>query len=137
MRRNAALDEAHVIDPADPYPLPDASADLWVCAMTPNKWGYIGLGARAVPNALHVGFLKKLQPHRQAQDVFPTTYLMNTRRDLERWFPADQWELAAYTINTEPAYFGASKLAWGAALTLLNRAPRPLGATWLIFARRK
>ncbi len=162
---NEGMDEAYVIEPTGRYPLEDASVDVvvsastfehiahpehtaaelarvvkpggWVCAITPNKWGYIGIGARAVPNLLHTGFLKRLQPHRQAEDVFPTTYLMNTRKDLERWFPADQWELAAYTITGEPAYFGANRMAWSLALTFLNRAPRPLGATWLVFARRR
>ena len=56
----------------------------WLAARTPNKWGLIGVAARAVPNRLHVAVLERLQPDRQAEDVFPVRYAMNTRKDLQR-----------------------------------------------------
>jgi ubiquinone/menaquinone biosynthesis C-methylase UbiE len=78
---NPALDEAAVITPGKALPFADASFDMivsdytlehiddrkqfaaecarvlrpggWLCARTPNKWGYIGVGARVVPNKAH------------------------------------------------------------------------------------
>lgn len=68
------LDECHVVEISSPLPLPNASVDVvisdwvlehvhdppgfvselrrvlkpggWFCARTPNRWGYVGLGAR-------------------------------------------------------------------------------------------
>ena len=59
----------------------------WLAARTPNKWGMIGIGARAVPNDLHTRVLRRLQPDRKAEDVFPVRYQMNTRKDLRRAVP--------------------------------------------------
>ncbi|MFI5429206.1 methyltransferase domain-containing protein [Aeromicrobium sp. UC242_57] len=113
---NPALDTAQVVPLGDRLPFADDSFDLviadhvlehvnaddaqdvaddvlrvlrpggWLAARTPNKWGMIGIGARAVPNRLHVRMLRRLQPDRKAEDVFPTRYTMNTRRDLGRLF---------------------------------------------------
>jgi hypothetical protein len=64
----------------------------WVCARTPNRRGFIAVGARLVPNALHVRALKKLEPERKDFDVFPTRYRLNTMGQVRRAFPPDQWE---------------------------------------------
>jgi SAM-dependent methyltransferase len=81
VHENPSLDEALVAHPNAPLPLTDASTDMivsyavlehvedppalaaevcrvlrpggWFCAWTPNKWGYVGIGARCVPNSLH------------------------------------------------------------------------------------
>ena len=78
---NDAMDEAHVITVGGGLPLETNSVDLiysyavlehvddpptfvsevervlkpggWFCAWTSNKWGYVGMGARLVPNSLH------------------------------------------------------------------------------------
>ena len=113
---NPTLDEAKVVAPGEPLPYDDGTFDLviadhvlehidaehapdvaaemmrllkpggWLAARTPNKWGMIGVGARAVPNKLHARVLDRLQPGRKAEDVFPVRYEMNTRKDLARLF---------------------------------------------------
>ena len=89
----------------------------WLAARTPNKWGMIGIGARAVPNDLHTNFLERLQPGRKAEDVFPVRYSMNTKRDLARLFPAPH-EVVVYGHASEPVYFGqSSKAAWRGAIS--------------------
>src|SRR5215213_4558977 len=80
----------------------------WFAARTPNKWGMIGLGARAVPNRLHTRFLHRLQPGRQAEDVFPVEYHMNTRRRLRALFPPPH-RTVVYGHSSEPTYFGHSR----------------------------
>ena len=161
---NPGLDEAHVIASGGPLPLPDASADLvvveavfehvedpvpfcaeiarvlkpggWLCARTPNAWGYIALGARLVPNAAHVAVLRHLQPDRQARDVFPTHYRLNTRRQLRRFFPPESWRDCSYVWSSEPAYFGTSQLGWRLAQGLAWALPPAMGTTLMVFLQK-
>jgi SAM-dependent methyltransferase len=161
---NPSLDAAHVVGIGEPLPLDDGSFDLvvadyvlehvnpddarrvaadiirvlkpggWFAARTPNKWGYIGLGARLVPNRLHVGFLKILQPGRVAEDVFPVRYAMNTKRDLRRLFAGH--DIHVYGHKSEPAYFGRSVIAWRLAAFLGWLTPRAFAPTWMVFVRK-
>lgn len=55
-------------------------------ARTVSKHSLLSLGARLVPNDKHASVLEKLQPGRQAKDVFPTTYLMNSDPALHQLF---------------------------------------------------
>lgn len=129
--QNPFLDEAAVIAPGQPLPYPDNRFDIIVArsvfehiddpafvaaellrvakpqgiiaATTPNKWGYIAVAARAVPNRLHVRVLSRSQPERKAQDVFPTRYRMNTARALRTVF-GDDAEVFVTHKAPEPAY---------------------------------
>ena len=55
---------------------------------------------------MHVPVLRKLQPGRQAEDVFPVRYEMNTRKDLRRLFAPHA--VHVYGHASEPRYFGSS-----------------------------
>ena len=162
---NPTLAEAKVIEPGDPVPYGDASFDMviadhvlehvdqasapvvanellrvlkpggWLAARTPNKWGLIGIGARAVPNDLHTKVLRRLQPDRKAEDVFPVRYQMNTRRALRRLFPAPE-ELIMFAHSSEPRYFGESAPAWRAAQLLDRLTPPRLAPTLMVFVRK-
>jgi SAM-dependent methyltransferase len=161
---NPRVDEGRVIEADGRIPIDDASVDLvvsewtfehvtdadrtaaeldrilrpggWICAMTPNRWGYIALGARLVPNRLHVGALRRLQPRKRAEDTFPTAYRMNTRRDLARLFPAPRFELAAYTADAEPELYAGGSRAAAAVFAAAHHLPGPLRTTWFVFARK-
>ncbi|WP_087207244.1 methyltransferase domain-containing protein [Yoonia vestfoldensis] len=109
----------------------------WLCARTPAKWGYIGIGARLVPNALHVAFLKKLQPNRKAEDVFPTVYGMNTMAALGHYFDKSEWKNCTYGFNGVPGYHGNNAVLfrliqfWGWLM------PRSLSAKFHIFIQKR
>lgn len=165
IHENPGLDEAHVIPPGGAIPLPTASVDLivsdntfehitdpgpvareldrvlkpggWICARTPNRWGYIALGASLVPNALHVAFLRRLQPDRKAVDVFPTAYKLNTREALRRHFPNTAYEHCSYTHFAEPAYFANSRVLWALMLLVFRLTPPALAPTRMIFLRKR
>jgi SAM-dependent methyltransferase len=137
--QNAALDEAYVVHVGDRLPLEDGSIDLiisvftfehvtnpawvaseldrvlrpggWLCALTPNRWGYIGIAARIVPNRLHSLVLRRLQPTKRLEDTFPTAYRLNTLKDLKRWFPEGRYHHIVYAADSEPAYAGRSLTA--------------------------
>lgn len=162
---NPTVDEAHVVKVGDPLPLPDRSADLvvsthtfehvadpawaageidrvlkpggWLCALTPNRWGYIGIGARLVPNRLHVRALRRLQPAKPAEDTFPTAYLLNTPAALERWFPPAGYHHVVWTMDNEPAYVGRSVPAAWATKAMFSLTPPPLRSILFIFLRKR
>ena len=162
---NPSVDRAIVSVKDEPLPLPDDSVDLivsdfcfehiqspgpvireldrvlkvggWICARTPNRWGYIGIGARSVPNRFHVRMLTRLQPGRQPQDVFPTAYRLNTRGQLRTYFPPPRYLDCTYGYNTEPAYFGRSLSASRAARTVFKFAPERASALWYVFVRKQ
>lgn len=162
---NPALAEAHVVAPGAPIPYDDATFDLvvadhvlehvsqadapgvaaevlrvlrpggWFAARTPNKWGMIGVAARAVPNQLHTKVLERLQPGRKAEDVFPVEYHMNTRRQLRSLFP-EPHRLIAYGHASEPTYFGRSVPAWRVAQLVDRLTPAPLAPTLMVFVQK-
>lgn len=162
---NPTLAEAKLIEPGGPIPYPDGSFDMviadhvlehvdlasaavvagellrvlrpggWLAARTPNKWGMIGIGARAVPNGLHTRVLRRLQPDRKAEDVFPVRYQMNTRKDLRRLFPAPA-EVIVFGHSSEPRYFGESSVAWRTAQLVDRLTPPRLAPTLMVFVRK-
>lgn len=164
---NETLDQAQVIAAGEPLPFADDSFDLvvadhvlehveaadapgivaefervlapggWVAARTPNKWGMIGIGARVVPNRLHVSVLRGLQPGRLAEDVFPTRYAMNTRKHLNQLFGSERWDLHVYGHASEPQYAGRSRTAWRIAAFIDRLTPPRMLPTLMVFARRR
>ena len=139
VRENTFIDHAEVIVPGERMPFADAEFDLiyadwvlehvatpqqfadeiarilkpggWFCARTPNRWGFTGMVTNLVPSKHHAGIVGKLQPGRQAIDVFPTTYKLNTRGRLRRYFRPDTWLDCSYVHNPDPPYVLRSKLA--------------------------
>ncbi|MEC9356305.1 MAG: methyltransferase domain-containing protein [Pseudomonadota bacterium] len=162
---NPGVDEAYVIDPQRPLPMDDASVDLiisdyvlehvddptffsseidrilrpggWLCARTPNRWGYIGLATTLVPNRWHVAVLRRAQPDRKSIDVFPTRYRMNTRSALRRCFPPARYLHAVYGHFGEPRYFGHSAVLWRAIMFAARLTPEGLAPTLMVFIQKR
>lgn len=160
---NESLDEAYQIEPAGRLPFEEESFDLvladhvfehvsvddaqavatelgrvlkpggWICARTPNRWGLIGVAARAVPNRMHVATLRRLQPGRPAEDVFPTRYAMNTQRDLGRLFPEPRWSVVTYGHPGVQQYAGSSITAWRTAGMVDRITPARLAPVLMVF----
>lgn len=77
-----------------------------IAAFTPNRWGYIAVAARLVPNRMHRGALVAIQPDRLPEDVFPTRYRLNTPQAIRRAFP--DADVCVARTAAEPAYhFGS------------------------------
>jgi len=162
---NPHLDSAYVINPSDRLPIEDASIDLivsdnvfehvdnpehvaselncvlkpggWICARTPNKWSYVGVAVRMVPNSLHTQLLEKLQPGRKSEDVFPTRYRLNSRAALKRHFPPDRFCHATYSWDAEPVYVGGVSPAWLMMRLVHRLTPRPYRGVWFIFLQKR
>lgn len=140
VKENAELDEAFVFRPGEALPIPDASVDVivsyavfehvadaefyaaeldrilkpegWLCAWTPNKWGYVGIGARLFPNSMHARMVRLLLPNtaRGDADVFPVEYKMNTMSALKRLFPVKRFRHFTYRWTGPAGYHGNSIL---------------------------
>lgn len=162
---NPSLDRAFLIDQAGHLDLEDNSVDLilcdfvlehipdpqgfatevgrvlkpggWFCARTPNKWGYIAMSSRIIPERLHDFVLRLVQPNRKKEDTFPTNYKINTMADLRQHFPDAAWLNCSYGWNAEPAYFGNSLLAWRIAKTIQHLLPAAMTSTLMIFLQKK
>jgi SAM-dependent methyltransferase len=162
--KNPTLDQALVVRPDERLPVDTASIDLilsdftfehltnaewaaseldrvlrpggWLCARTPNRWGYIGLGARVVPNRLHLGLLRRLQPARRTEDTFPTVYRLNTPAALRRYFPPDMYDHIVYAATCEPTYVGDSLLAAQFGRLVLALTPRPFRPVLFVFLQK-
>jgi SAM-dependent methyltransferase len=163
--QNPSLDSAVLIQDSAPLPFATSSVDLvlsdytfehvndpvavakeidrvlkpegWICARTPNRWGYIALGATIVPNRLHIAFLRFLQPARKAGDVFPTRYRLNTRKTLAELFPAELYDDYSYYYDPEPSYFGTSVVFNKIARTILKFVPLRCAALLMVFKQKK
>lgn len=163
--QNPLVDEAVVIEPGGTMPLQDHSVDViisvstfehitqpeaaikeflrilrpggWVCASTPNKNGYIALGARLVPNKLHKRVLRWMQPQRPSLDVFPTAYRLNTRADVRAAFSSDDWDVIMFPWNNEPCYLEDNELAVRLLALVGKYAPNYFQMHWHMFIRKK
>ncbi len=161
---NPGLDEAIVVGSGEPLPLGDQTVDLiladyvlehiedptgcareldrvlkpggWICARTPNRWNYVALGARLIPERLHARVLSRVQPERKREDVFPAFYRMNDRRTLRRLFPEPRWRDCSYYISAEPAYLPRRAWLWRTALLLDAVLPGVLQSNILAFFQK-
>jgi len=160
---NPYLDQAALVRPGSPLPYGDATFDIvvarWVfehvahpdeiaqellrvvkpggliAAMTPNKWGYFALGARLVPNRLHVKSLKFVQPERKAQDVFPTCYRMNTPSALREVFGA-QADVYVTRWASEPSYHSGHPSIYRVIKWANKHMPTALQPLLLVYIRK-
>jgi SAM-dependent methyltransferase len=160
---NPTLDAATVIEEGKPLPYPDGRFDLivsryvwehirnpewaakellrvlrpggWICAMTPNKWGYVALIARLLPNRLHARFLSHIQPGRPSKDVFPTAYMLNRPAAIRRYFGKEA-DVYHYSVSGVPSYHFGS-LALMRLQQLVHRLTPPVFGVGLRFFIRK
>ncbi len=165
VHENPGLDEAHVIAPGSRFPLGDGSIDLiisdftfehvekpkpfaseldrilkpggWICARTPNKWNYVSLAARLLPEIVQGRLLSWLQPGRKREDIFPTRYLMNTRRTLRSLFPPERYEDFSYTYSAEPSYAPPIRVVWSLLLLWEALCPEAMRSNIFAFLRKR
>lgn len=161
---NPLVDEATVIKPDEPLPFPDRSVDLiicdwvlehisdpafmlrevhrilkpggWLCARTPNRWGYVALGATLIPSGLHGFIMKIVQPHRKEMDIFPKFYRMNSFGSIDKLFRQAGFASYIYSLNSEPAYAGNMRMAWRVFFLLFRITPASFQAFLHVFAKK-
>lgn len=106
----------------------------WLCARTPNRFGYVRLASELVPNQLHTVVLRLVQPDRKSQDVFPTYYRMNSIGQIKELFPS--CAIYGFNDNAEPAYYFGSRLLYSAFLLLHRLLPQTLATGSCFFIQK-
>ncbi len=164
VRSNPTLDAAEVLKPGAPLPYEDNRFDMivaryvfehidnpewaagellrvlkpggWLCAVTPNRWGYVALASRLIPNRLHARVLSRVQPTRLEKDVFPTVYRLNRPAAIRRHF-AHAAELYYFSTSGVPSYHFGNRILFR-LLQLVHRLTPPLFANGLyLFVRKR
>jgi SAM-dependent methyltransferase len=162
--QNCFLDHAEVITPDVALPYPDDRFDIVVsryvfehidnpdqvarellrvvkpggliAAVTPNKYGYIAIGASLLPNRMHVKVLNRIQPWRKAEDVFPTRYRMNTPAALRKVFGSGAYVNVAYW-SPEPAYHMGSPVVYSTIKWMNKHLPATFQPTLHVYIRKR
>jgi len=108
----------------------------YLCLRTTNRWGYVGVVSRIIPNELHTKILGRAQSERQEQDVFPTFYRCNQVGTLRRQLSQQGFETCVYGHETEPRYLNFSGIAYRLGVLYQKLAPRGFSNCLLGFARK-
>jgi SAM-dependent methyltransferase len=106
----------------------------FICARTPNRYGYVATAARLLPDRLYGFILSKAQPGREDHDKFPVRYRLNEPRSLRRHFAA-----ASVTIkypDVEPSYYFGSSLIKAAMRLLHALTPVRLRPVMIVLVRK-
>jgi SAM-dependent methyltransferase len=107
----------------------------YFCARTPHRLHYVSMFARLIRNKKHSAVLRKVQPTRQAEDVFPTSYLMNTLGAARRSFP--EWADFSYIHASEPRYFFGSRTVYRLFVLLHALLPKAFIGNVFIFLKKQ
>jgi SAM-dependent methyltransferase len=165
VRTNPWMDESVVIDGGAALPFPDNSFDLilsdstfehidnesqiareldrilkvggWICARTPNSYGYVAVANRLVPGRLGRSLVRSAQPHRKAQDIFPAHYRMNTMRKLQHLFPMSRYDHMSFAFDSEPRYHFNNLVAFYLLLGLHGLTPPAFRNTLMVYIRKR
>lgn len=105
-------------------------------ARTPSKHSYIAVAARIVPNSLHARVLGKAQIGRKEEDVFPTVYRANSKRQLKRLLRGAELEGTVYSLECEPWYMTFSRVSFGVMSVVHRYLPGFLHSTLIVLARK-
>ena len=103
---------------------------------TPNKWFYVSVISRLIPNRLHSKVVGKVQSDRQEQDVFDTVYKCNTGRSLQAAFRRHGLEGVVTYHEAEPLYLTFHPLAFKLGVLHQRFAPKSVRANLFAFARK-
>jgi SAM-dependent methyltransferase len=164
---NPFLDEAYVMNSDGSIPLPNSSVDLivayavlehvadprrivsearrvlkpggWFCAWTPNKYGYVGMSARIVPNRFHARIVAAAVPGggRTERDVFPVVYRMNTKAAIRAVFGEQDFEDFSFYDNGPPAYHFNNMLIARFWLIVMTLLPKAMAKSLFVFVRKR
>jgi SAM-dependent methyltransferase len=161
---NPLLDEFRLIE-GDRWPIDDASIDLLyadyvlehvehpeqffaecgrvlkpgglACFRTPNRWGYVSIAARLIPNRYHARVTCYVQSGRREEDVFPTYFRANSKFAVRALLRDHGFDGCVLRHEGEPSYLAFSRWAYAVGVRIHRWLPGPLQSTLLVFARRQ
>lgn len=107
-----------------------------VCVRTPNRWNYIAMLARIIPNRSHARVLVKAKPGLADIDVFPTLYRCNTLPVVRKMMIQAGFQAVVYGYEAEPSYLAFSGAAYAFGVMHQKLAPGFLKAAIFGFGRK-
>ena len=162
--KNPTIDEFRLLAPGEMWPIEPSSIDLvfsdWVmehlpapdlffseavrvlrkggylCLRTPNVWGYVAIAARLIPERLHKKVLRRAQPTRLVEDIFPTLYRCNSLAKLNGQLSKHGFDGIAYGYEAEPSYLNFSAVAYRMGVLIHSLLPRFLRSYIFVFGRK-
>ena len=162
---NPALDRALVIGPDGRLPIPDHSIDVivsdfvfehiqepakvaaeldrvlapggWMCVRTPNRYGYIAIANRLIPDRLHARLIRSAQDQRKSEDVFPAVYRLNTAKAFRQHFSPSRYVHYVIPWEAEPAYYFGSRLLYSLFLAIQYVTPPSLRTILMVFMQKR
>jgi SAM-dependent methyltransferase len=89
----------------------------WFAFRTPNKWHYSMIASRVIPDAKHSKVLRVVQRSRNARDVFPKYYRMNSVSACRQLLDKTGFKpIAVFSHEPEPVYLSFSRLSYAAGV---------------------
>jgi len=106
----------------------------YLCIRTSNAFHYRSIAARILPHEFTRSLLKRPQPNRLSEDVFPVRYHCSMMPQLRRAIRRHEFRMAAvYAIEPAPAYLRGSELLFRIDVLCRTVAPQMLRRTMLAF----
>jgi SAM-dependent methyltransferase len=109
----------------------------FICIRTINARGYLALASRMIPDRLRATTLRRAQPTRRSEDVFPTLYRCNTTKRLGGALADHGFDAVVYTSEDEPAYLTFNSFTYRLGLLHRRLAPRSLLIGLVAFGQRR
>ena len=106
----------------------------YFCARTPHKYNYVAIIARLVGNRFHKRILEDVQPSRKAEDVFDTSYKLNTIREVSNSFYG--WDNSSFIFKSPPSYYFGFKIIYSIMNVVHNLAPSFFVGCVFVFVRK-
>jgi len=95
----------------------------FLCIRTPNRWSYIALAAKLIPNKYHSNVISAVQNGRNDEDVFPTLYRCNSIGKIKKNMKKIGFDCVVYGYEAEPSYLSFSKVAYSFGVLHQRFAP--------------
>lgn len=92
--------------------------------LTPNKWDYVSIFSRVIPNRWHSGLVKWMTG-RPEEDTFPTLYRANTRRAIAALASSSGMDATIQMKRQHPHYLARHPLLYSAGIVLELGLQRP------------
>jgi SAM-dependent methyltransferase len=108
----------------------------YLCINTPNLFNYVSFISHMIPSRYHANILKKVQPGRKQDEVFPTYYKCNTIRKLRKILTRHDFEGVIYGFEPEPGYLKFSGLAYFLGVLHQRYAPKFMKPVIFVFAKK-
>lgn len=109
--------------------------DGYVCIRTSNRWSYIAIAARLIPNRHHAKVTSTVQQGRKEEDVFPTVYRCNSKRQLKKMMQRNGFDAVVYGFESEPSYLSFSTIAYFFGVLHQRFAPQLIRPSLMAFGK--